>query len=249
MPDESTSSSPPAPIVPRLILFDIDGTLVLTGRAGVRALTRACESVLGVRDAIAGIPVAGRTDWRILADATARVGVRFDDTLFASLRTTYLQALGEEIQKPGEGLKGVLPGVRPLVESLSARTDALPGLLTGNFAEGARIKLEHFDLWRYFRVGAYGDDAEDRNRLVPFAIERGAGITGHPFTPNDVVVIGDTPHDITCARTVGARSIGVATGGSTEAELRSTGADAVFADLSDTAAVMSALELSGAEGE
>jgi phosphoglycolate phosphatase len=223
------------------VLFDVDATLVLTGRAGIRALTHACKRVLGRPQALAGIPVAGRTDWRILADATARIGQPLDGALLDDLRAAYLECLREQIQQPGDGVKGVLPGVRALLDSLSAHPGALLGLLTGNFEEGARIKLEYFDLWRYFRCGAYGDDAADRNALVPFALDRARACTGRTFAANDTVVIGDTPHDVACARTVGARPIGVATGGFSADDLRQSGAELVFADLSDTRAVLTGI--------
>ena len=146
----------------KLVLFDIDGTLVLTGGAGLRAMTRACEELLHHPDALDGVPVAGRTDWSILHHVLDRIGRDFDDELFTSLRGRYLHYLSEEIEKPGRGVKGVMPGVRELLDELQDRRDVFLGLLTGNFAEGARIKLQHFDLWHYFRCGAYGDDSADR---------------------------------------------------------------------------------------
>ena len=187
--------------------------------------------------------MAGRTDWRILADIASRIGQSLDAQLLDRLRAVYIERLREEIQHSGEGVKGALPGVPALLSALAARADAVMGLLTGNFEEGARIKLEYFDLWRYFRCGAYGDDAEDRNALVPFALQRARDCTGHAFGPQDVVVIGDTPLDVECAHAGGARAVGVATGGFTVDDLRRSGADAVFSDLRDTAAVLRALFL------
>jgi phosphoglycolate phosphatase len=216
-----------------LVLFDIDGTLVLTGGAGLRAMTRAFEDVVGHSRALEGIPVAGRTDWVILSDAVRRVGRDLDSVLFGQLREQYLARLRDEIELPGHGLKAVMPGVRGLLDRLHGRDDVWLGLLTGNFVEGARIKLEHFDLWKYFRCGAFGDDASDRNALVPFAIER-ARREGLPDIAADrVLVVGDTPHDVACARAAGAIPVGVATGGYTVDNLRRSGADIVFDDLSD----------------
>src|SRR5918999_1497346 len=140
----------------KLVLFDIDGTLVLTGGAGLRAMTRACEELIGHAHLLGGIQVAGRTDWIILDDALARVGRELDEHLFAALRDRYVALLREEIEHRGTGVKAVLPGVRELVESLHERDDVLLALLTGNFEAGARIKLEQFDLWQSFRCGAYG---------------------------------------------------------------------------------------------
>ena len=217
----------------KLVLFDIDGTLVLTGGAGLRAMTRACEELLHRPEALDGVPVAGRTDWSILHDVLDRIGRDFDDELFASLRARYVGYLAEEIEKPGHGVKGVMPGIRELLDALQPREDVFLGLLTGNFAEGARIKLEHFDLWHYFRCGAFGDDAADRNALVPFAVTRARACGIPDFAPHDILVVGDTPHDVACALAAGAVPVAVATGGFTVEQLRASGADLVFSDLSD----------------
>ena len=235
-----------------LVLFDIDGTLVLTGGAGVRALNRACAALAGHADALSDIPVAGRTDRSILADVAARAGRVLDDELLGGLRDRYLEHLREEIEAPPASLappprgrasvKAVMPGVRELLEALHVRRDVFVGLLTGNFEAGARIKLDHFDLWRYFRCGAYGDDAADRNQLVPIALQRARRMGLPEIPPDAVVVVGDTPHDIACAHAAGALPVGVATGGFTMDQLRDAGADRVFADLSDTAAFLSILD-------
>jgi phosphoglycolate phosphatase-like HAD superfamily hydrolase len=217
--------------MPKLVLFDIDGTLVLTGGAGLRAMTRAFEEIVGGREALVGIPVAGRTDWIILHGALRRLDRDLDEQLFATLRDRYLEYLREEIELPGHGIKAVMPGVRELLEELHARSDVFLGLLTGNFEAGARIKLEHFDLWRYFPCGAFGDDAADRNALVPFALSR-ARACGVPELPaHDILVVGDTPHDIACAMAVGAVPVGVATGSFTVEQLRASGAIIVLPDL------------------
>ncbi|MGH9411181.1 MAG: HAD family hydrolase [Vicinamibacterales bacterium] len=226
----------------KLLLFDIDGTLVLTGRAGVRAMNRACEELVGHTAALDGIPVAGRTDWIILEDVARKHGKAFDSALFAELRRRYLDHLREEIEQPGQGVKGVMPGIRPLLDSLSARPDAALGLLTGNFIEGARIKLGHFDLWKYFRCGAYGDDASDRNALVPVALRRARESGVADVTARDVIVVGDTPHDIACALAVGATAVGVATGSHSVESLRDSGADIVFQDLSTTRVFLDLLD-------
>ena len=225
----------------KLVLFDIDGTLVLTGRAGIRAMNRACEEVIGHVGALDGIPVAGRTDWIILHDALGAIGHALDDDLFARLRDAYVGHLEEAIAEPGEGVKAVMPGIRPLLDTLAARPDVFLALLTGNFERSARIKLAHFDLWRYFRCGAFGDDAADRNALVPFALERAKGCGLEAIPPESIFVIGDTPHDVACARAVCAVPIAVATGTFSVDELRASGADIAFADLSDMEAVMGAL--------
>jgi phosphoglycolate phosphatase-like HAD superfamily hydrolase len=226
----------------KLVLFDIDGTLVLTGGAGLRAMNRACEEILGHTDALNGIQVAGRTDWIILHDSLRQIGRELDEDIFNALRQRYIERLGEEIEHRGTGIKDVLPGVRPLVESLHARDDVFLGLLTGNFEDGARIKLEHFDLWKYFRCGAYGDDAADRNELVPFAVQRAIECGLPQLSPRDVVVVGDTPHDVACARASGAFAVAVATGTYGVEQLQATGADAVFGDFTDTRQFLDLLE-------
>jgi phosphoglycolate phosphatase len=222
----------------KIVLFDIDGTLVLTGGAGVRAMNRAGDAVLGTSDLLAGVAVAGRTDWIILHEALGKIGRTLDAGLFGRIREAYLCHLREEMTRPGDGVKAVMPGVRDLLTALETREDVLVGLLTGNFAEGARIKLEYFDLWRYFRCGAFGDDDPDRNALVPFAVQRAraCGLGEVPY--HDVIVIGDTPHDVACARAVGARPVAVATGNHTLEALLASGADVVLRDLSDIPAVL-----------
>jgi phosphoglycolate phosphatase-like HAD superfamily hydrolase len=229
--------------MPKLVLFDIDGTLVLTGGAGVRAMTRACEELIGHTEALDGIPVAGRTDWIILHDTLARVGRDLDMDLFSRLRDRYLTHLSEEIERPGRGFKGTLPGIPQLLAALDDRPDVFLGLLTGNFEQGARIKLEHFNLWRYFRCGAFGDDASDRNALVPFAVQR-ARTSGAVHTHlHDVIVVGDTPHDVACARAAGAPPVAVATGSFTVDQLRDAGADVVFDTLSETEAFVRLMDV------
>ncbi len=228
----------------KLILFDIDGTLVLTGGAGIRAMNRACEQLVGHPHALEGIPVAGRTDRIILSDVVSRAGRTLDDGLLDRLRECYIANLREEIVQPGRtqsfeslgprgGVKAVMPGVRELLDSLVRRDDVFLGLLTGNFEAGARIKLEHFDLWRYFRCGAFGDDAADRNALVPFALARARACGLPELEAEHILVVGDTPHDIACARIVGATPIGVATGGFSVDQLRESGAGIVFENLAD----------------
>jgi phosphoglycolate phosphatase-like HAD superfamily hydrolase len=225
----------------KLVLFDIDGTLVLTGRAGVRAMTRAMAEVFGLEGAFKDVSMAGRTDWYLLSIALAQSGRTLNQRELERFRAVYVRFLEEEVPERGEGRKGVMPGVRDLLDTLASRDDVLLGLLTGNFVEAARIKLEHFDLWRYFRCGAYGDDAEDRNALVPVALERARARDGQrAFTR--IVVIGDTPHDIACAAAAGATSLAVATGGFDVDALHKAGADVVLENLEDTQAVLEVID-------
>ena len=216
---------------------------MLTGGAGARAMSLAFEDVLGVRDAFRGMPMAGRTDAWILADAAAAHGVSTDTAALARFREVYLEHLAVEIDRPGPSRKGIMPGVRALLDALAGRDDVYLALLTGNYEHAARIKLEYFDLWRYFSCGAFGDDAPDRNGLLPRAVKTVAACGGPAFAASDAVVIGDTPLDVACAAHSAAKSIGVATGNHSVEELRAAGADVVFADLSDTDAVLRALGL------
>jgi phosphoglycolate phosphatase len=230
--------------MPTLILFDIDGTLVLTGGAGSRAMTCAFHDVFGVEDAFRGISMPGRTDPLIVADAVARARVTATADTLQRFRDCYRECLAEEIVRPGPR-KGVLPGVRALLDVLHARRDVFLALLTGNYTEAARLKLEYFDLWRYFSCGAYGEDAADRDQLVPVAAgrARACGLPAEALEP--VIVIGDTPLDVRCAHSSNAFALMVATGGHSVEELKRSGADAVFEDLSDTERVVGAID--GAE--
>src|SRR4051812_46934512 len=224
-----------------LILFDIDGTLVLTGGAGMRAMNRACEDLVRSENAMAGVTFAGRTDWSILDDILRNHGHTLDETLMEELRQRYVTHLAEEIQLPGRGVKDVMPGIRELLDALHNRPDVRLGLLTGNFIDGARIKLEYFDLWKYFPWGAFGGDSANRNDLVPIAVSRAKehGIADVPAA--NIFVVGDTPNDIDCARAAHAIPVAVATGSYTAEQLSAAGADIVFEDLSDTSAFLDLL--------
>ncbi|HVB36892.1 MAG TPA: HAD family hydrolase [Vicinamibacterales bacterium] len=238
-------AGPPAiPVASRttnVLLFDIDGTLVLTGGAGGRAMTRAFEELFAVPDAFRGIPMPGRTDPLILADAAARAGVALDPVIYDRFKSRYYELLRGEVPVGGPR-HGVMPGVRELLDTLQGRNDVTLALLTGNYEPAARIKLEHFDLWRYFGFGAFGDEAADRNALVPVALERSRA-SGLPHaTAADLLIVGDTPLDVACARAGGARVVAVATGSHDVAELSACGPDLVLSDLSDAAAFLRLLD-------
>ena len=206
----------------------------------MRALTHAFEGLFGIADGFAGVPAAGRTDRWVIAEAARLQGVTVDADTLTRLRDAYLDRLTHEIHRPGPR-KGILPGVRPLLETLSGRSDVWLGLLTGNFEGGARIKLEYFDLWRYFRTGAFGDDVLTRNELFDAALARVRAAGGPAFDPTDVFVIGDTPLDVEVAQAGGGRSVAVATGSYDVEALRETGADVVLSDLEDLDAALNAL--------
>jgi phosphoglycolate phosphatase len=227
---------------PRLLLFDIDGTLVLTGGAGKRAMDRAFEDEFGVAEAFAGLSMAGRTDRWLAEQALERHGLAATAANLDRFRRRYLAELEHAIHEPGAGRRGVMPGV---VEALD-RFASIPGtelaLLTGNYMRGAHIKLAHFDLWDRFGWGAFGDDHADRDALAVAALasarERGLALA----TPEQAVVIGDTPHDIACARAVGARVVAVASGGHSLDELCTHRPDLALEDLRDLDALVEFVE-------
>jgi len=158
-----------------------------------------------------------------------------------SFREVYCRLLEEEIQDTTR-VKTLLPGVRDVLDAVVSDGRHWIGLLTGNFAASAEIKLKHFDVWRYFRFGAFGDDAIHRNDLVPVAMQRAKSAGAPDVAASDVLVIGDTPLDVACAKAHGARAIAVATGGVSAAALHACGADVVFDDLRDTQAFLRLLE-------
>jgi phosphoglycolate phosphatase len=196
-------------------------------------MNRAFEDVFGIIGAFDGIAMAGRTDRGILNDGATRAGVDLSGTNVRRFLDRYFARLAEALPEPARD-KGILPGVRSLLDAIAARPDVFAALLTGNCEEGARLKLQHFDLWRYFRCGAFGDHAADRNDLFTVALEKAAACGAPRVEPGDVLVVGDTVLDVACAKAAGARSVGVATGPCDPATLRAAGADVVVENLSDT---------------
>lgn len=225
----------------RLFLFDVDGTLVSARGAGRRAIGRALEAVYGATGPIATYDFRGKTDPQIIFDlmGTAGLPASLVEERLASFYDRYLQDLSDEIRRGG-GV-ALMPGVAELVRRLGARADAVLGLLTGNIEAGAKIKLEPTGLLPHFRVGAYGSDAADRARLPAVAARRAETLAGLTISPERVVIIGDTPLDIACARAFGARAVSVATGGHRVEELAAHAPDLLFADFADVGAVLAAL--------
>ena len=196
-----------------LILFDIDGTLVLTGGAGGRAMSRAFEEVFAIARRLRGDRDGGphrRLDPERRGRRARHLRRRLQPRALPS--DVYVRHLAIELEKPGVARKGLMPGVRELLDALAPRDDVYLALLTGNYEAGARLKLEYFDLWRYFSCGAFGDAAPHRNVLVPKALAAVAACGGPAFIAADALVIGDTPLDVGCAAHAGARSLAVATG-------------------------------------
>ena len=177
--------------------------------------------------------MAGRTDELIFREALERSGKTAIDVRKSEFFSLYYKYLEQEIVYPGRN-KGLMPGVRSLLDQLAPLSNVVIGLLTGNFARAAKIKLQYFGIWDYFVFGAYGDDAPLRDDLVPIAVSR-ARASKVVITPNaDTIVVGDTPLDVRCAIAGGARSVAVCTGSYGESELRKAGADSVLLDLTDS---------------
>jgi phosphoglycolate phosphatase len=225
----------------RLVLFDLDGTLLWTDGAGRRAIHRALVDVMGTPGPIDGFRFDGRTDGEIVNRLAEGAGIPPTAALMAAVLDRYVVHLQDELARPAQRTT-VYPGVAALLDALEARSDAVLGLLTGNVREGARYKLASggLDIGR-FRVGAFGSDSAHRPDLPAVAQRRAREELGLDLRRHDIVVIGDTPADVTCGDGIGARAIGVATGSYSVAQLMAAGADAAFTDLSRTEDVLDAV--------
>jgi phosphoglycolate phosphatase-like HAD superfamily hydrolase len=209
-------------------LFDVDGTLLLTQGAAREAFADAVERVLGVRDDLRDIAFAGRTEPLILADILGKHRITWNrgqedlfwNEVFANMR---------ERLAPGRG--GLLPGVPELLRAIEDEPTWVKGLLTGNMTAMAAIKLTHYGISGRFAFGAYGQEASDRNQLARLAVGRVRNLYGVP--PQRCIVIGDTEHDIACARAAGTRVVAVATGSRRLAELVALEPDLVLEDLTE----------------
>lgn len=227
----------------RLILFDIDGTILSAQGAPRRAFTRAMESVYGTAGPIDGHAFDGKTDPQIARELLRLDGLSDTeiDAGLSGLWEVYVRELDREFAIPGHETK-VYPGVRALLDELERRnSEHLLGLLTGNIKDGAARKLASAGIGSDFRVGAFGSDCERRDGLPEVAVARARDLTGIHFRERDVVIIGDTPADVSCGQSLDVRTVAVATGHYSAAALRDTGAHFVFDDLSDTDSVLSAL--------
>jgi phosphoglycolate phosphatase len=215
----------------KLLLFDIDQTLINTGGAGLRALDRACETLFGLRNAMDGISPHGKTDPAIAREI---LHVRLSNTSAAqdqisAILEVYVSFLEEEVQ--ASQTYRVLPGIVACLEEMLGRKDVMLGLATGNIERGARIKLERGDLNRYFEFGGFGSDSEDRTGLVRRAAEKAGDKNGASIPASNIFVIGDTPLDIQAGRAAGFKTIGVGTGSYPAEELLTSGATIAVADL------------------
>jgi len=203
----------------RLVLFDIDGTLISTGGAGVKAFARALESEFGHLNGTEKIRFGGRTDTSLVREAFGHVGVDHTPRNVRRFFDAYVFWLDHLLHASTAG--GPCAGVLRFLEGLrSLPAPPRLGLLTGNVRLGAEIKLRRYGLWEVFEMGAFGDDDEDRNGIARVARQRGAELLGHRLEGSDILVVGDTPRDIECGRAIEARVLAVATGGSKPDALR-----------------------------
>ncbi len=227
----------------KLVLFDIDGTILLSAGAGRRAILAAIASATGIEGELPAIRFDGKTDPQIVVELLTAAGhprAREPGTIAAVL-DRYVNHLEGDLALNGHCTR-VMPGIPALLDALEAEAGVLLGLLTGNVAPGATLKLRAAGLDpARFRVGAYGSDHADRPCLPPIAVKRAEPIAGRTMRGEEVVIIGDTPADIHCAGSIGARTIGVATGGFTAHQLQAAGADLVFQDLSETPRALEAI--------
>ena len=230
-------------MIRRLLLWDVDGTLVRAGDLGAAVFDLALESVLGLRPATR-VRMSGKTDPQIVREYLQQLEVDEQDELIRSILEG-VEAHLAEAAGAGELAAGghACPGVADLLAELSADDRVVSTLVTGNIRANARVKVAAWGLdpWLDLEVGAYGSDHWDRNLLVPVALERVEQVYGVRLSPEEAWVIGDTPRDLECAGAAGARCLLVGTGRYSAVELAPLGADAVLEDLSDTAAVVKLL--------
>lgn len=213
----------------RMILFDIDGTLIESDGAGAEAFERVFRSVFGIHGAAAELDFRGNTDRGILQAFFEKRGIPATKANYERFCFAYVHWLEQLLMERGGR---TLPGIRRLLTEVSGLDQpSLIGLLTGNIRLGAEIKLRRFGIWDHFETGAFGCESEARNDLAAIALERGSRILGHRIRGEEILIIGDTPRDIACARSIGARSIAVATGAYGREELEKHGADWTLDDL------------------
>lgn len=226
----------------KLLLFDVDGTILLTNRAGIRSMEQAGRELFGERFDLSQVSVAGALDPLIYAEATRLAGIDNAATMHDAFRDRYLEILQASLDANG-GKTVLLPGIGAVVETLRNHETVSLGVVTGNYTAVVPIKLRAVGLDpAWFPFSAFGDEGPDRPSLVRIALERYQQRAGRPIAAADVIVIGDTPHDVTCAHANGCLCFAVATGMYTADDLRGAGADVVVSDLRDPAPLHAMLE-------
>jgi phosphoglycolate phosphatase len=222
----------------RLLLFDIDGTLITSGGAGVEALKLALVERFDISDDLSDIEIAGMTDSGIVVAILNKHRIPATNENVTAFLDSYVRFLALELaQRKGS----LLPGVLTLLQELKMRPHLVLALLTGNLARGAQLKLEHYGVWSFFEFGAFADDHRDRNELGTFAKRRASEKHGREFLATEIDVIGDTPRDILCGRAFGARTVAIATGSWPREKLAEHQPDFLFDDLSNIEHVIATL--------
>jgi len=214
----------------RLLLFDIDGTLIHSGGAGVHALQLTLVERFRISDDLNDIEIAGMTDSGIVVSILNKHKIPATNENVTAFLDSYVHFLSLELPRRKGNL---LPGVLELLERLKSRAHLVLALLTGNVSRGAQLKLEHYGVWNFFEFGAFADDHQDRNQLGPFARARAKEKHGRECLASEIDVIGDTPRDIACGKALGARTIAVATGTWSREKLARHHPDFLIDDLSD----------------
>lgn len=224
----------------KLILWDVDGTLLQTGGVAAEAMRTAMGQVLGPLSRVDRTFYAGKTDWQIIRETFPDLAPEAVADRLHAFSAAYVAEL-QRRQAELLARSRVMPGVVALLEMLHPQVAQAP--LTGNIAPIARMKLDSLGLAPFFDLaaGAYGDDHHDRPCLVPIAAARAQQAYGRAFAGRDIVVVGDTPHDIRCGQVNGARTVAVATGPYSLADLEAHRPDALLADLSDTEVALTAI--------
>lgn len=225
-------------ITKRLLLFDIDGTLIDSGGAGIQSLKEVLQEQFGISDDLRGIEIAGKTDTGIVRQILQKQNIAVNDKTTAAFLDLYVEFLARELPRRNGT---ILPGVHELLQRLRARPQNVLGLLTGNVERGAKLKLSHYGIWDFFEFGAFADDHHDRNQLGAFAQRRAQEKHAIDFAAANIDVIGDTPHDIACGKAIGARTIAVTTGSFTREQLAGFKPDRIVDNFSAVDAVIAEL--------
>lgn len=227
-------------MTPRVVLFDIDGTLLSAGPVSKRTFEGALQEVFGTVGGAQTYDYSGKTDPQIVRELMSGAGI--SDAEIEEKRPQALERYRERLAVslvPDDVVSK--PGVRPLLDALEAEPKARLGLLTGNLEPNARKKLDPLDANHFFPFGAYGSDHEDRYQLPAIALERARDALGLPLEGSDLVIVGDSIHDVLCGRSLGVRAVAVATGRTSAQRLAEVEPDALLEDFSDTAAAVAAI--------